>query len=146
MGMWLDLKDTSRGKCRFRRLLRLERVKFIRRKCRSNWWPALGWNHDVRCASSFALIGGDLVLTHTHTRLAALFPALPRWTDTRKVSQSGFYWSKRQWVAVASASLHLAPDRQPRQHHIHHSVFLQAGCPSCRPTNSVKALNGKLKI
>jgi len=23
----------------------------------------------------------------------------------------------------------------------HHSVFLQAGCPSCRPTNSVKALN-----
>ena len=35
-------------------------------------------------------------------------------------NQSGFYWSKRQWVAVASAgpyaSLHLAPDRQPRQH------------------------------
>jgi len=30
-------------------------------------------------------------------------------------NQSGFYWSKRQWVAVASpgpyASLHLAPDR-----------------------------------
>jgi len=22
----------------------------------------------------------------------------------------------------------------------HHSVFLQARCPSCRPTNSVKAL------
>jgi len=22
----------------------------------------------------------------------------------------------------------------------HHSVFLQAGCPSCHPTNSVKAL------
>jgi len=22
----------------------------------------------------------------------------------------------------------------------HHSVFLQAGCPFCRPTNSVKAL------
>ena len=24
----------------------------------------------------------------------------------------------------------------------HHSVFLQVGCPSCRPTNSVKALKG----
>ena len=24
----------------------------------------------------------------------------------------------------------------------HHSVFLQAGCPSCRPTNSIKALKG----
>jgi len=27
----------------------------------------------------------------------------------------------------------------------HHSVFLQAGCPSCRPTNSVKALTGRYK-
>jgi len=23
----------------------------------------------------------------------------------------------------------------------HHSVYLQAGCPSCRPTNSIKALH-----
>jgi len=34
--------------------------------------------------------------------------------------KTGFYWGKRQWVAVASAgpyaSLHLAPDRQQRQH------------------------------
>jgi len=46
-------------------------------------------------------------------------------------------------VAVASAapdaSVHLAPDRQPRQHSTT-QFFLQAGCPSCRPTNSVKAL------
>jgi len=46
-------------------------------------------------------------------------------------------------VAVASAgpyaSLHLAPDRQPHQH-LTTLFFLQAGCPSCRPTNSVKAL------
>jgi len=26
----------------------------------------------------------------------------------------------------------------------HYSVFLQAGCPTCRPTNSVKALNAKM--
>jgi len=25
-----------------------------------------------------------------------------------------------------------------------HPVFLQAGCPSCHPTNSVKALKGKI--
>jgi len=25
-----------------------------------------------------------------------------------------------------------------------HPTFLQAGCPSCRPTNSVKALNGEV--
>ena len=45
-------------------------------------------------------------------------------------------------MAVASAgpyaSLHLAPDRQPRHHPT--TRFLHAGCPSCRPTNSVKAL------
>jgi len=29
----------------------------------------------------------------------------------------------------------------------HHSVFLQAGCPSCRPTDSIKALKAKaLKV
>jgi len=36
------------------------------------------------------------------------------------------------------ASLHLVPDRQPHQHRP--LSFLQARCPSCRPTNSVKAL------
>ena len=35
-------------------------------------------------------------------------------------------------------NLHLTPDRQPHQHLITH--FLQAGCSSWRPTNSVKAL------
>jgi len=58
--------------------------------------------------------------TYTCARLTALFPGLPGWAGTRKVNQSGFYWSKRQWVAVASAglytSLQLAPDRKPRQH------------------------------
>jgi len=43
-------------------------------------------------------------------------------------------------MAAASAgpyaNLHLAPDRQPRQHSI--TQFLQARCPSCHPTNSSK--------
>jgi len=46
-------------------------------------------------------------------------------------------------VAVASAGpyanhFHLAPDRQPCQYLT--IQFLQAGCPSRRPTNSIKAL------
>ena len=52
------------------------------------------------------------------------------------------------WVAVASAgpcaSLHLAPDRLPCQHPT--TRFLQAGCPSCRPTNSVKALKAFVTV
>jgi len=86
------------------------------------------------------------ICTHTHTH-----PFNGPLSGTTHVSryqkgknQSGFYWSKRQWVAVASAgphaSLHLAPDRKPCQHPT--TQFLQAGCPSCRPTNSVKALKG----
>jgi len=46
-----------------------------------------------------------------------------------------------EWQVASAgpyASLHLAPDRQPRQHRT--TQFLQAGCPSCRPTNSVKAM------
>jgi len=47
-------------------------------------------------------------------------------------------------VAVASAgpyaNLHLDPDiTTPASHH----SVLQAGCPSCHPTNSVKALKAK---
>jgi len=47
-------------------------------------------------------------------------------------------------VAVASAGpyanyLHLAPDSYPCQYLT--TWFLQAGCPSCHPSNSVKALN-----
>jgi len=56
-------------------------------------------------------------------------------------NQSGFYWSKRQWMAMASAGLYAksAPwlITMPAPHY---SVFLQAACPSCYPTNSVKAL------
>jgi len=61
------------------------------------------WRHII-------IMYNIIVLTHTHTRLTALFPGLPRWAGTRKVKP---IW--RQWVAVASAgtyaSLHLAPDR-----------------------------------
>ena len=61
-------------------------------------------------------------------------------SKTRKVKPIWIYW--REWVVVASSgpyvNLHLAQVRQPCQNPT--SQFLQAGCPSCRPTNSVKAL------
>ena len=53
--------------------------------------------------------------THTHTRLTALFRDYVGGLVPERSNQSEFYWSKRQWVAAASAgpyaSLHLAPDR-----------------------------------
>jgi len=52
---------------------------------------------------------------NNNTRLTALFRDYPGVPVPERQNQSGFYWSKRQWVAVASAgpyaSLHLTPDR-----------------------------------
>ena len=56
-----------------------------------------------------------LPYTYTHTHLTALFRDYPGEPVPERQNQSGFYWSKKQWVAVASAgtyaSLHLASDR-----------------------------------
>ena len=83
--------------------------------------------------------------TYTHTRLAALFPGLPRSAGTRKVKpiwillkQETVSGSGISWAICKSASC----SRQITTPATHHSVFLQAVCLSCRPTNSVKALKG----
>ena len=81
--------------------------------------------------------------THTHACLTALFPGLPRWAGTRKVKpiwillkQETVSGSGISWAVCKSAPC----CRQTTTPAPHHSVFLQAGCPSCCPTNSVKAL------
>jgi len=80
---------------------------------------------------------------HTHTRLMALYPGLPRSASTRKakpiwilleqetVSGSGISW------AICKSAPHSRQITTPAHHY---SSFLQAGCPSCHLTNSVKAL------
>ena len=82
---------------------------------------------------------------HTHTHLTVIFLGLPRWAGTRNVKPIWILLKqKRQWVAVAVASagpyasLHLDPDRQPHQQPT--TLFFTGRCPSCHPTNSVKAL------
>jgi len=81
--------------------------------------------------------------THTHTRLTALCPGLPRWAGTGKVKpiwillkQEPVSGTGISWAVCKSATR----SRQKTTPAPHHSVFLQAGCPSGRPTNSVKAL------
>ena len=81
--------------------------------------------------------------THTHTRLTALLPGLPGWAGTRKVKpiwillkQETVSGSGISWAICKSAPC----SRQITMPTPLHSVFLQAGCPSCRPNNSVKAL------
>ena len=81
--------------------------------------------------------------THTHTHLTSLCPGLPRWAGTRKVKpiwillkQETVSGSGISWTICKSAPC----SRQITTPAAHRSVFLQAGCPSCRPTDSVRAL------
>ena len=60
----------------------------------------------------------------------------PIWILLKQETVSG---SGISWVICTSASR----SRQITMPAPNHSVFLQAGCPSCRPTNSIKALNAK---
>jgi len=83
--------------------------------------------------------------THTHTRLTTLCPILPGRANTRKVkpiwillkhetvSGRGISWAICIMQVCTSLQTHSHASTPPLS-------FLQARCPSCRPTNSVKAL------
>ena len=87
--------------------------------------------------------------THTHTRLTALCPGLPRWAGTRKVKP---VWILLEQETVSGSGISWAicksthRSRQITTPAPHHSVFLQAGCPFCRPTNSAKALKVEINV
>jgi len=52
--------------------------------------------------------------------------------------------SEWQWHQLGDMQIKSAPrSRQITTPAPSHSVFLQAGCPSCHPTNSVKALKAQ---
>ena len=58
---------------------------------------------------------------------------------------AGVYWSKgwwKWWWQLEYRSCKAPVKSSPPINQ--HPVFLQAGCPSCRPTNSVKTLKGKM--
>ena len=94
----------------------------------------------------FDFLISELIDTHTHTRLTNLCPGLPRWAGTRKVKPICILL-KQETVSgsgISWAICKCAPrSRQITTPAPHSSVFLQAGCPSCRPTNSVKALKSR---
>ena len=85
-------------------------------------------------------------ISHNQTRLTAFFPRLPGSADTRKVKP---IWTLLKQETVSGSGISWAICKSaPRSRQIatpapHHSSFLQAGRPSCRPTNSVKALKAK---
>ena len=105
------------------------------------------WCHAVCIGSSchiYLTHRQTLIYTHTHTHLTALCPGLPGSAGTRKVKTNLDFTEARdsewQWHQLGRMQLCTPQTRQITTPAPHCSVFLQAGCPSCRPTNSVKAL------
>ena len=76
---------------------------------------------------------------HAHIRLTDLCPGQPGWAGTRKVK---LVWILLKQETVASAvHMQVCTWLQTDNHASTPPLsFLQAGCPSCHPTNSVKAL------
>ena len=113
------------------------------------WWtdtPVLEFFVTERVGTPFTDLYPFICFTHTHTRLTALCPGLPGWAGSRKAKTNLDFTEARdsewQWhINISWAICKSAPcSRQITTPAPHHSVFLQAGCPSCHPTNSVKAL------
>ena len=78
--------------------------------------------------------------THTHTLLPALCPGLPGWAGTRKVKSIWILLEQEivsgSGISWACASLHLAPDRQPRQQLTTQFFYRPDALPAAQPTVS----------
>jgi len=76
-----------------------------------------------------------------HNRFTALFSGPPGWAGARRELLDFMVQGKinRGRHTDHPAGRH-TPSRLTSAHLHQPSIFLQAGCPSCRPTNSVKAL------
>ena len=83
--------------------------------------------HESRFCFSQTVVYCCLSHTHTHTHTHTIWIILEQET----VGGSGTSW------AICKSAPRFRRITTPAPHH---SSFLQAGCPSCRPTNSVKAL------
>jgi len=88
-------------------------------------------------AAARQLLASAIHNTHIHTRLMAVCPGLHGSAGTRMVKPI-WILLKRQWHQLGY--MYVCISLQTDNHASTPSLsFLQARCPSCRPTNSVKA-------
>jgi len=95
-------------------------------------------------AKSYLTEAQILYYTHRYTNpFNGPFPGLPRSAGTRKIKP---IWILPAQEIVSGSGISWARGKSaPRSRQIttpapHYSVFFTGGCPSCHPTNSVKAL------
>ena len=94
--------------------------------------------------SKSKLVYSSLIIVHTHTHpFNGPMSGITRVTQYQKGKTNLDFIEARdsEWQWHQLGTCKSAPrSRQITMSTPHHSIFLQAGCPSCRPTNSVKAL------
>ena len=119
----------------------------LREECFKGWLPppphAGSWLMRITGLDCFGLVR-DACSSESDSlslRFNGHFPGEP--------GLAGVYWSKGwwRWWVVTTGAISCAK-LQSNHHHQQTNIqfFLQAGCPVCRPTNSVKALKGKYHI
>ena len=82
-------------------------------------------------------------MENTHTRLTALFQVTTRvsWYQKGKTNLDFSEARDSEWQCHQLDRMQVCTSLQTDNHASTPPLsFLQAGCPSCRPTNSVKAL------
>ena len=93
------------------------------------------------------IIGLLSYYTHTHTRYTALFSGTIRVNRYQKGKTNLDFTEARasEWQWHQLGHMQVCTSLQTDNHASTPPLsFLQAGCPSCRPTNSVKALKGNI--
>ena len=128
---------------RFRRVVDLPQQQHITyTRCPIEEKRAVSGSSPIKKASN----------THTHTHP---FKGPMSWTTQVSRYQKGRpkpIWILLKQETVSGSGISWAVCKSaPRSRQIttpapHRSVFLQAGCRSCRPTNSVKALKAKKQV
>jgi len=99
-----------------------------------------GWPWCTRVLGPIDYAPKQQLLLH-YTRLTALFPVLPGWAGTRKVKTNLDFTKARdsEWHWHQLGHMQVCTLLQADNHASTPPLsFLQARCPSCHPTNSVK--------
>ena len=95
----------------------------------------------------FSYLQNDLhCLTRTHTSLTALFCGTTQVSQYQKGKTNLDFTEARvsEWQWHQLGHMQVCTSLQTDNHASTSPLsFLQAGCPSCRPTNSIKALKAK---
>ena len=160
--VWFGLCRTAERHCTSRSSTELPLATCRWRDCCSATaqMPTSATRYDMPLSRTYTYMH-----THTHTCLTALCPGLPGWAGTSLgcFSHVKNIDLRKYWFTKTNLDFTEARDSECQWHQLGHMQvctslqidnhastlplkFLQAGCPSCRPTNSVKALKAHTYI